>query len=198
VSVEIKARKLHGPWDGGYALDIHTLSSTFLGNDNYGHPRYETTHSPVGELLYRLKYKDDLTAVSPLVDSIEIFWGMSPRPTIDLIVPAPPSETRKYQPVILVATALGERLKLRLCTECLSKVKETPPLKDVGEDDKRMTTLEGAFTVAPEQTEGRDILLFDDVYRSGATVRAITTLLKREGKAKAVRLLTLTQTRRKS
>jgi predicted amidophosphoribosyltransferase len=41
-------------------------------------------------------------------------------------------------------------------------------------------------------------LLFDDLYRSGATASAITTLLKREGKAKAVRLLTLTRTRSKS
>ena len=50
----------------------------------------------------------------------------------------------------------------------------------------------------PNQTEGKGILLFDDLYRSGATVSAITALLKNEGKAKAVRLLTLTQTRSKS
>ena len=100
LSIEIKPRKLQGPWDGGYALDIHTVSSTFLGYDGAGHARYDTTYSPVGEFLYRLKSKTDLTAVSPLVDAIEVFWKMSPRPHIDMIVPAPPSKARKYQPVI--------------------------------------------------------------------------------------------------
>jgi predicted amidophosphoribosyltransferase len=61
-----------------------------------------------------------------------------------------------------------------------------------------MAALEGAFTVAPDQTEGKDILLLDDLYRSGATVSAISNLLKHQGKAKAVRLLTLTKTRKHS
>jgi predicted amidophosphoribosyltransferase len=46
------------------------------------------------------------------------------------------------------------------------------------------------------RTSGKNLLLFDDLYRSGATVSAITELLKSQGKAKAVYLLTLTETRR--
>jgi competence protein ComFC len=71
-------------------------------------------------------------------------------------------------------------------------------LKDLVEYDKRMATLDGASTFARAQTEGKEILLFDDLYRSGATVSAITNLLKGKGKAKAVRLLTLTRTRSKT
>jgi len=61
-----------------------------------------------------------------------------------------------------------------------------------------MEALEGAFSVDPARAEGKEILLFDDLYRSGATVSTITNLLKKEGKAKAVWLLTLTRTRSKS
>ncbi len=61
-----------------------------------------------------------------------------------------------------------------------------------------MAALNGAFTVATVRTEGQDILLCDDLYRSGATASVITNLLKNEGKAKTVRLLTLTRTRSKS
>jgi hypothetical protein len=111
MRIEINPRGLPGPWDGGYALDLHTLSSTFLGNDSHGRPRYDTTYSPVGELLYRLKSRADLTVVSSLVEAIERFWVLLPRPRIDLIVPAPPSKTRKHQPVLLIDTALAERLK---------------------------------------------------------------------------------------
>src|SRR5205823_2089317 len=119
VSVEIKPRKLQGPWDGGYALDIHTVSSSFLGYDGAGHAQYDTTYSPVGKLLYQLKSGGDPTVVPALVDAIESFWSMLPRPAIDLIVPAPFSKPRKHQPVILIATTLSERMKIPLCTNCI-------------------------------------------------------------------------------
>jgi predicted amidophosphoribosyltransferase len=198
MSVEFKPRKLQGPWDGGYALDIHTVSSAFLGYDGAGHAQYHTTYSPVGELLYQLKSGGDPTVVPALVDAIESFWAMMARPAIDFIVPAPFSKPRKHQPVIWVAKALSERMKIPLCTNCISKVKQTEQLKDLFGYNKRMAALEGAFAVATDQTEGKDILLVDDLYRSGATVCAITALLKNEGKARAVRLLTLTKTRKNS
>jgi len=31
MSVVINPRRLHGPWNDGYALDFHTLQSTFSG-----------------------------------------------------------------------------------------------------------------------------------------------------------------------
>ena len=195
MSVKINPKSLKGPWDGGYALDLHTLSSTFIGHDNFGHARYDTEYSEVGGLLYRLKSKSDQDAVPLLVDAIEQFWGMTSRLEIDLIVPVPPSKARKYQPVILVATALSERLNIPLCIECLSKVKQTGQLKDVLQYDKRMEALKNAFAADPVQTAGKNILLFDDLFRSGATVSTITTALKSEGQAKAVYLLTLTRTR---
>jgi len=198
LGVEINPRRLHGPWDEGYALDIHTLSSTPIGYDGYGHMQFETAYSPVGELLYRLKSKQDPSVVPSLVDAIEGFLATWHRPSIDLIVPVPPTKQRKYPPVLLVATALSERLHVPVSTDCIVKVKRTAQLKDLLEYDKRMAELDGAFTVATAQTEGKEILLFDDLYRSGATTSTITNLLKKEGKAKAVRLLTLTRTRTKS
>ena len=198
MSVQINPKQLNGPWDGGHALDLHTLSSTPIGYDGYGHMQFDTTYSAVGGLLYQLKSKGDPSVVPSLVEAIESFWALSPRPSIDLVVPVPPTKKRKYPPVLLVATALSERLGVPLCTDCIVKVKQTPQLKDLVEYDKRMAALEGAFTVDRSRTERKDILLFDDLYRSGATVSAITNLLKKDGGAKAVRLLTLTRTRSKS
>lgn len=198
MSVDINPRKLRGPWDEGYALDIHTLSSTPIGYDSYENLRFDTTRSPVGELLYRLKSKADPSVVPALVDAIAKFWPMFKLPSVAVIVPVPPTKQRKYPPVMLVATELSERMKIPLCADCIVKVKRTAQLKDLVEYDKRMAALNGAFTVATARTEGRDILLFDDLYRSGATVSVITNLLKIEGKAKTVRLLTLTRTRSKS
>jgi predicted amidophosphoribosyltransferase len=53
-------------------------------------------YSPVGGLLYQLKYKSDPSVVPALADAIEQFWAMSPRPDIDIIIPVPPTKQRKY------------------------------------------------------------------------------------------------------
>ncbi len=192
MSIDINPRRLPlGPWAGGFALHIHTLSSTFIGHDEYGHARFETLRSPVGELLYQLKYRHDQTVVDQLAEAAGRFlkkWA----PPIDAIVPVPPSVSRKPQPVLSVATAIGERLHIPLCTDCIVKVKQTPQLKDITEYDKRMEALKDAFTVSPENTTGKSLLLFDDLYGSGATVRYIVDALKDLGHAKAVYLLTLT------
>lgn len=163
-----------------------------LGYDQFGHPRFDTMRSPVGELLYRLKYRHEHAAVGPLADAIESFLGKVWKPPVDMVLPVPPSAARKDQPVILLASALSDRLKVPLCTSCITKVKQTPQLKDIVEYDKRAEALKDAFTVSFEQTKGKNLLLFDDLHGSGATVRAIVELLRSVGQAKAVYLLTLT------
>jgi predicted amidophosphoribosyltransferase len=65
-------------------------------------------------------------------------------------------------------------------------------LKDISDYDKRKVALTGAFSVAPKLTSGKDLLLFDDLYGSGATVSHIVVGLKNAGRANAVYLLTLT------
>jgi predicted amidophosphoribosyltransferase len=193
MSIEISPKRLPGgPWTEGYALHIHTLASTFIGNNEFGHPMFDTKRSPVGELLYQLKYRRDQAAADQLAEAAEAFlktW----RPPIEAIVPVPPSVVRRDQPVIAVATALAKRLGIPLCTSCLAKVKQTPQLKDLVEYDKRREALKDAFTVAQDQTKGKTLLLFDDLYGSGATVSHIVEVLKNQGGAKAVYLLTLTK-----
>ncbi len=179
MSVKINPRKLNGPWTDGYALDLHTTGSTFLGYDAYGHPVFDTQRSPLGELLYRLKNQGDQSAVNPIVDTVVDFlktW----RPRVDAIVRVPPSNTaRKRQPVMDVAAALTEQIGIPLCDSWLSKVRSTRQLKDVFDYAKRAEILTAAFSVDEEKTRGKRLLLFDDLYRSGATVRTITLLFDR-------------------
>lgn len=61
--------------------------------------------------------------------------------------------------------------------------------------EKRKELLAGLHAVDAKQTKGKNILLFDDLFRSGATLNAITQLLMRTGKALSVRVLTITRTR---
>jgi competence protein ComFC len=198
MAVTIHPRNLRGPWVAGYSLDVHTTSSTMIGSNAYGHPVFDTVRSPLGELLYRLKNKGDETVLPEIVDTVARFlrgWGMR----LDGIVPVPPSNiARKRQPVIAVATALSDTLRVPLCEACIKKVKSTAQLKDVFDFAQRTEVLNGAFAVSVAKTRGKRLLLLDDLYRSGATVSAIAQLLAGEGAAAAVYLLTLTQTRKLS
>jgi competence protein ComFC len=114
LNIEIKPRQLHGgPWTEGYALHIHMLSSSFVGYDQNGHARFDSLRSPVGELLYRLKYQQDQNAVDQLAEAAERFlrtW----KPPIDAIIPVPPSQFRRNQPVLAVATTLARRTGIPL------------------------------------------------------------------------------------
>jgi len=196
--VETNPRTLRGPWASGFALDWHTLSSTPIGHDQFGHMRFDTKRPPVGQLLYELKYGRTQTAAQKqeiaeqLADTAAHFVQNTWRLAIDAIVPVPPSNARTIQPVDVVAQALAARLGVPVCTGCLSKVKQTPQLKDITDYDKRAEALKDAFTVAPELTAGKNLLLFDDLHGSGATVGHIVEVLKNPGRAKAVYLLTLT------
>ena len=99
--------------------------------------------------------------------------------------------------MIAVAKGISEVLGINLCTDCIVKVKETPELKNVYEFNERMELLGNAYAVVKREVEGRNVLLFDDLYRSGATLNAITHALKDKTKVKEIYVLTLTMTRRK-
>lgn len=193
--MKISPRRIKGKWTCGYSLDLHTLSSEYIGDNEYGHPHFDTKYSDMGGLLNRLKYKSDKSVLRIIIDTAVEFLN-SKRWSVDLIIPVPPSrETRAFQPVIAVAKGVSKFTGIKLCTDCVVKIKKTPELKDIYEFSKRIEILKDAYAVAKREVEGRNILLFDDLYRSGATLNAITQALKDKGKAKEVYALTLTITR---
>jgi competence protein ComFC len=196
MSVEIHPRKIRGKWAEGYALDLHTVSSTFVGHDGYGHPQFDTVRSELGELLYKLKYGAGAVAIESIAETVVEFLEEKWPIKVDLLVPVPPSNTgRKRQPVSEVAKAICVRSGLELCLAGIEKIKQTPQLKNVYDYKQRVAALEGAFAADRAKITGKRVLLFDDLFRSGATMNTITERLIEDGKAKVVYALTLTRTR---
>jgi predicted amidophosphoribosyltransferase len=165
-----------------------------LGEDEYGHPQFDTKRSEVGELLYRLKYNADLSALNPLAENAAAFVA-SWKPGAETVVPVPPSRNRPTQPVLLLAEAVAKRLGLALLSNCVTKIRETPELKDVFDYDERIRLLAGAHRVDKTLVANRRVLLFDDLFRSGATMNAIAAALYDEGGAADVVALAVTRTR---
>jgi hypothetical protein len=54
ASPKFTPRRINGAWREGFALDLHTLSSEYVGDDEFGHPRFDTIRTEIGELLYQL------------------------------------------------------------------------------------------------------------------------------------------------
>jgi competence protein ComFC len=186
-------RKIIGKWRDGFALDLHTLSSVYIGDDEYGHPKFDTQRSEIGELLYKLKFGSDKTVVPEIVTALVHLLGHW-KPEVDMLVPVPASAARAVPPVKLVAEGLCQRLGLPLVS-CVKRNRDVPQLKNVHDLDERLKLLEGLHTIDASSVQQRRILLFDDVYRSGATMNAITTALYKDGGARDVFALTITRTR---
>ena len=98
------------------------------------------------------------------------------------------------QPVLILANVISERLRIPLA-DCVTRTRDIPELKNVSDLDERLELLEGLHTVDKAATQGKSVLLFDDLYRSGATMNAITTDLYEDGKATDVFALAITRTR---
>ena len=119
-------------------------------------------------------------------------------PPVDALVAVPPTNAaRKFQPVLEIAKAIGEIGGIMVCDACITKVKQTRQLKNVFDYGERMSVLADAFAVDKQRTSGKRLLIFDDLYRSGATLNAIAEILLAQGEARVVYALTLTRTRSK-
>ncbi len=186
-------RQLIGRWKAGYALDLHTLNSVPLGYDEFGHMQFDTTRSEMGELLYRFKYRSDAAVVPEIVDGVEAFLSAW-RPGIDILVPVPASTDRAVQPVLVLAEAIGQRLNIPV-VNCVVRTRDIPQLKNVYDLDERAKLLEGLHDVDASQVRGKRVLLFDDLFRSGATMNAISAALYEKGAVADVLALTITRTR---
>lgn len=193
--MQLHPQGVRGPWKSGIVLDWHTIDSKCVGENEFGHPIFETTRSELGELLYRFKYKNDQAALAPLVEAAARYLEKA-KDRFRLLVPVPPSNlARKDPPTILIAQGIGKLLSIEVVTDAIRKTVSTPQLKSVHDPEKRQELLAGAHVADPDKLNGKSILLVDDLYRSGATMAAITKVAYDQGKVSAVYVFALTRTR---
>ena len=180
--MQVQVRKLEGSWDLGYALHKHTLSSVYLGDDEYGHPRFDTTRSEPGEALYQLKYRADWKQVQPLAaelkESLFPLFGK-----IGLIIPIPASTARARQPVNEIANELGKITKTPVFDNIIIKgsaPEGSPQLKNLHGREAKDAALAGRFSINPSITnEGCwNALVLDDLFDTGATMDAVCKALR--------------------
>ena len=209
--MELHPQKLSGHWTDGYALDLHTISSTPIRElktvkilvDGIETEReheeitgWDTKYTEIGQHLYKLKYWRDLSRFLTIADEAAAFLNSKTEWEIDLIIPIPPSDmAREFQFVEELAKEIGAIRNLTVDSTTLTKLKSTPELKSIEDPDKRREILKDAFGIVSNSLNGKNVLLFDDLYRSGETLNAVCDIIKNKGNAKNVYVVTITKTR---
>lgn len=188
--------KLNGNWKIGFAHDVHTLSSTYMGVNEYGRDRWDTTRSEMGELVYQLKYQNNRFAITKIVDLLSKYKGLE---TMDAIIPVPCSnKSRLVQPVYEIAQELGKRVRVQVLDNVLIKADGGSELKNIDDPHKRKELLKKYMSLSGQYNLTRkNVLLVDDLYRSGATLAVATDILYQQARVKDVYVLTMTITRSK-
>jgi len=167
-------------------------------------PPFETARSlfvfkeRARDLVLRLKFRKDLSTLSVLehVLTRHTDTGMFPA-DIDLIVPVPLDKSglrrRGYNQALLMADCLAKHLHKPIDRVHLVKLKKTPPQIGLTRAQRRRN-IQGAFSVKGRNCFlGKTILLVDDVFTTGATVRSCSRVLLQAG-ARLVRVLTFART----
>ncbi|MUK93768.1 hypothetical protein GNP80_15155 [Aliivibrio fischeri] len=181
---------IKGNWRAGWALDLHTTNSVRLDDGSF-----QNTYSDIGKALNRLKYHGEEKNIDILAKELVAFLNTRVvTPYIKVIVPAPASKERDLQPVYAVAQAVAETLNIKYDQDYIQKVKDTAELKSIEDVDERKKVLAGAFKVDQRYASDK-ILIIDDLFRSGSTLKELTDTMYNQGNIDNVYVVTLTKTR---
>jgi ComF family protein len=149
----------------------------------------------VAEALQRFKYHGDIN----LAGILGSFWKRISLEgnTFEAIIPVPLHSTRLrergFNQSLLLSRSLGKIYKIRVLSNALRRIRNTVPQVDLGLSE-RARNVRGAFVVSrPGEIKDKHLLLVDDVFTTGATVRECAKVLKKSG-AKSVFVLTLART----
>lgn len=182
---------ISGIWDMGWSLDLHTISSKKSSSG------WKNDRTEIGEALYDLKYKNDESKVWFLAQqAVSFLWDMNLVCSLDVVIPAPFSKKRSFQPVRELAKVIGQEIQVSTDLNYVYKTC-TKAMKSNMRPEEKQRILNKSICVKDRRYQGRNILLFDDLYCSGSTLKVVSRKLREVGKVGSIYVLTLTKTRTK-
>jgi ComF family protein len=160
------------------------------------------------KLIYHLKYDGDVRLAEDLSLLLNHAWSTlqdpyssrrssnkKPGPELPnyLIVPIPMHQERYrqrgYNQAELLANRLASYLNTEVVPQALTRIINTIPQYGLSRK-QRKENLRGAFLADAELVKGREILIVDDIFTSGATISEAASELLRKG-ATSIRAVTL-------
>ncbi len=168
---------------------------------------YGGYHGELRSLVHLLKYEGMQPIARRLglllADSLEPFVG-SATPMLVIPVPMHPEKQRRRgfnHAELLARAAIAEMRRrhpqwvLHLETGLLKRVRVTVSQAGLTTHQRRQNLRGAFFAPHPARLAGRDVLLIDDIYTTGATARACSRMLMNGGAA-SVRVATVARAQR--
>ena len=171
-----------------YETIFYNPKLTLVAVSSYG-------SGPLRKLLHAFKYEGLLGAKEIIGGLIRRYMsgvdlvGILPKNSVIVPLPLHKSRFRKrgFNQSEVIAKLLGEQLKLPVAKKVLSRVKDTPQQSKIKSKSGREDNVKGCFRVKDiECFKGRTVILVDDVYTSGATMREAAKTLRKSGAKKIV------------
>jgi ComF family protein len=176
-------------------LEISTSHQKFKGKnltDLYFPVNYE--NFLVKKLIQNFKYPPLIRELKKELALIIVshFLLLDKRPNFSdfVLVPIPLSKKklkwRGFNQAEEIAKELANFLKIPLVSDCLIKTKETKDQVELSEKERK-ENIKGAFFVKnKEKIVGKNVLLVDDVFTTGATMEEAAKVLNEAGAEKIV------------
>ncbi len=142
---------------------------------------------PVRSLIHQLKFEGSLAGLSTFAVLAQQARAAEMLREPDLILPVPLHRSRLrwrgFNQAVLLAKACFPCWKDRIRADLLQRHKKTVPQLGLSGAERRCN-LAGAFSLCkPQAVRGKRILLVDDVFTTGSTLRECAEVLRAAGAA---------------
>ena len=171
---------LEGPWAYGLALSMHSEGDA---------------RTSIGDLLSRYKYAEQRELRGVLAAAlVEALSDHPEYQRVEVVVHSPATARRGFEPAGELAMAVARRLRARGLPRLVAHTRRTSSQKDLHTWEEKHANVRDAFRVRrPDLVRGRAVLVIDDVYDSGATLREMHRALTEAGAAEVL-VATVTKT----
>ncbi len=148
--------------------------------------RYE---GPIRRAIKTIKYRMSFDVCKELI-SIVPPTSYNMIPTYDphkcVLIPIPLHVTRirdrGFNQAQILGSLVAAHLQVKIRPDVIIRAKHTDPQVAMPSRSERITNMDGVFAVAPNAKLGgiESVILFDDVYTTGATLLSATKVLRKE------------------
>jgi len=146
------------------------------------HTTSEVEYTELGRLEYRAKYKADEDAISQLAAKATGFIGSTVYKKASVIIGVPASKTGETSLPQRIAQLVANKAGLFDASNTVQWCKTKPSLKDKSMEEKWETLMSvGICVSSPDALIGKHVILFDDLYQSGATLNFLAGALLNVG-----------------